>query len=68
MSLISKAHDESVQDFLKFMFPSLKSLREKDEREGSLQLEQGEGHGTPKSSSQDAKVEASLQDNHQLQK
>jgi hypothetical protein len=27
-----------------------------------LQLEQGEGHGTQKSSSQDAKVEASLQE------
>jgi hypothetical protein len=49
------------------MFPSQKSLKGKDERERSLQLEQREGHGTRKSSSQDAKVEASLQE-HQLQK
>jgi hypothetical protein len=62
MSSMSKAHDEFVQDFLEFMFPSLKSLRGKDEREGSLQLEQGEGHGTQESRSQDAKVEASLQE------
>ncbi len=62
MSSMFKPHDEFVQDFLKFMFPSLKSLRGKDEREGSLQLEQGEGHGTRESSSQDAKVETSLQE------
>jgi hypothetical protein len=42
--------------------PSLKSLRGKDEREASLQLKQREGHNTLKSSAQDAKVKASLQD------
>jgi hypothetical protein len=62
MSSLSKVHDEFVQDFLEFMFPSLKSLKGKYERETSLQLEQWEGHGTRKSSSQDAKVEASLQE------
>jgi hypothetical protein len=67
MSSLSKVHDEFAQDFLEFMFPSQKSLKGKDERERSLQLEQREGHGTRKSSSQDAKVEASLQE-HQLQK
>jgi hypothetical protein len=41
-----------VQVFLEIVFPSLKSLRRKDERETSLQLEQWEGHGTLKSSSQ----------------
>jgi hypothetical protein len=62
MSSLSKAHDEFVQDFLEFMFPSLKSMRGKDEKEGSLQLIQGEGHDTQKSRSQDTKVEASLQE------
>jgi hypothetical protein len=37
-------------------------LTRKDEREASLQLKQGEGHNTLKSSTQDAKVKASLQD------
>jgi hypothetical protein len=43
------------------MFPSLKSLKRKDEREASLQLEQWEGHGTLESNSQDVKITASLQ-------
>jgi len=40
MSSLSKAHDDFVLVFLKIMFHSLKSLKRKDEREASLQLEQ----------------------------
>jgi hypothetical protein len=61
MSSPSKAYDEFVQVFLEIMFPSLKSLRKKDEREPSFQLEQWEGHGTLESSSQDVKIRTSLQ-------
>ncbi len=56
-----QAHDEFVEVFLEIMFHSLKSLRRKDEREASLQLEQWEGHGTLKSSSQDVKIKANFQ-------
>jgi hypothetical protein len=61
MSSLSKAHDDFVQVFLEIMFPSLKSLKRKDEREASLQLEQWEGHGTLESNSQDVKITSSLQ-------
>jgi hypothetical protein len=61
MSSLSKAHDDFVQVFLEIMFPSLKSLKRKHEREASLQVEQWEGHGTIESSSQDVKIKASLQ-------